>query len=153
MSDIKTRHIQMIEQEIAQHRAAIADLEGLLAAIQSYQPGAVEPDPRLKPPSAKSTSPKRRSRNMRTSTARSKVGQVQAPVTYVSLTEDALREAGGPMKMKDILAKVLPQRPGAGKFAESAARNAITKAMDAGRTLITRAGPKGSGLLTLKDGT
>jgi len=169
MLDVASRHIQIAEAQIAEYRAAIQVLEKMIASLRSQATGrstratATKAAPRkgtaakaaAKPARAKATpkakAPVKAKSVVATATRKgTRPGGSRRTGSYVTMAEEVLAKAGKPMRMNEIVNTLLSMRPDAGKYAASAARQAITAAAEKPNSRITRVGAKGSGLYGLK---
>jgi hypothetical protein len=164
MSAVVSRHIELLREELAQHRQAIAEIERLITALRS---AGAPPRRRRRAAArtaktAKGTKAKRTARRAKTRAAAKVVAAkpAAAPVkrrrarrgSYVAIAEKVLKKQGAPMRMVELIAEISKLRKGGGKYAQSAARQAITKAADNPATPIIRVGAKGSGVYGLAGG-
>lgn len=169
MLDVASRHIQIAEAQIAEYRAAIQMLEKMIASLRSPATGrrtrtaAAKAAPRkrtvakaaAKPTKAKAAPKAKAPVKAKTVAAAAtrkgtRPGRSRRTGSYVAMAEEVLAKAGKPMRMNEIVNTLLSMRPDAGKYAASAARQAITAAAEKATSRITRVGAKGSGLYGLK---
>jgi len=128
MSDVATRTIEFLQEELETYKDKVREIEAMIKAVRAAS---------VSPPS-RTVRKKAVTRSVRT-TRRTRKG------SYVSLAEDVLRKAGQPMRMVDLITQIAKLKPGGGRYASSAARQAITNAATSAKSNIVRVGPKGSG--------
>ncbi|MEP0765279.1 MAG: hypothetical protein HRF45_01885 [Fimbriimonadia bacterium] len=166
MLDVASRHIQIAEAQIAEYRAAIQMLEKMIASLRSPATGrktrttATKAAPRKRTvakAAAKPAAPKKATAPVKAKTVAAaatrkgtRPSRSRRTGSYVAMAEEVLAKAGKPMRMNEIVNTLLSMRPDAGKYAASAARQAITAAAEKPNSRITRMGAKGSGLYGLK---
>jgi type VI protein secretion system component VasK len=153
MSDVVLKSIELLEHEISQHKKSISELEGVIKAIRAYKKEAKPVRKRrtltAKPKAAARAATKVKTRAKRTATPVAAKTRKGRKPSYVTLAEGVLRKSSGPMRMVDLINSIMQSRPSGGKYAVSAARQAITNAAAGSKSRIVRAGQKGSGMYGL----
>lgn len=139
MSGVAIKTLELLEEELGNHKAAIKELEGIIALIKSARKSGV----------AAGTTRTTTSRAVGASRIGMKGGKRSRKGSYVSVAEQILRKSNSPMRMVDLVKEISKVRPGSGKYSVAAARQAITNAAKSDSSAIVRVGPERSGLYSV----